>query len=121
MDDPRPLMMAERKAQALEVITNNADQFSQLFILWLDYNWPIWVEFERLSLEIARKRKHYAVATVWEVIRHHTLMRETTPKYKLNNNFRADVARLFALLHPQYSALFETRKRSSLSPAEAEA
>ena len=115
MFNDRATINAQRKADVLEVVTNNLDQFRDLFPLWLEYNWPVWCKFEEMAIEIARKRPHYAVATIWEVIRHHSLMREKAPDFKLNNNFRADVARLFALMHPQHETLFETRKRKALA------
>jgi len=32
--------------------------------------------------------------------------------WKLNNNFTADFARLYIMLHPEQAELFETRKRN---------
>lgn len=51
--------------------------------------------------------------TIFEVIRHDTAIGELRGEFKINNNAAPDCARLFALLHPQHSCLFEFREHKA--------
>lgn len=116
-----PLMVhAERKSMALDVVAEHAGEFREDFPLWLDENFHIWMRFEEMSLEVSAKRAYYSAYTIWEVLRHHSLMRETSSKWKLNNDFRPDCARLFALLHPKLKDFFSTRRRTAALMEEVE-
>ena len=40
-------------------------------------------------------------------------MAEASGEFKINNNYRADVARLFGMRYPQHAGLFAVRERTS--------
>lgn len=121
MDDTALLIQAERKANVLDVVSENMDEFDSRFPYWLEQNWPIWVRFEWWALHIAQSREHFGAAAIWERIRFDTLLAEKDRQWKLNNNFCADCTRLFALVHPRHSNFFSTRRRRSLAQQEIEA
>ncbi|MFB3910469.1 MAG: hypothetical protein ACE15D_18925 [Candidatus Eisenbacteria bacterium] len=103
--DPR------KQAVLVSVLILTPSEFQQGFYEWLKENWRIWVKFETWALEMVAKRQHYSAKTLFELIRHHTRITENDPKFKLNNIWTPDCARLFGLLHPAHRDFFSTRKR----------
>ena len=90
-----------------------ADQIFDAFKVFHRANPEIWVLFQKYSLQIIdRGLKSYGSAAVFERIRWHISV-ETSGKVKLNNNFRAYYARMFAVKYPEYSHFFRNRKRIS--------
>lgn len=96
-------------------------EFSPGFDEWLDRNFVIWRAFEREALRMAEKRPHYSARTIAEVIRHHTALAEKGGHFKIGNDTVPDMARLFALVHPESEDLFEFRKRSNTASVRASA
>jgi DNA modification methylase len=77
-------------------------------------NWPVWERFEREASYIwFRGRRHYSARTIIEWLRHETVLREAVRQdvgeFKLNNNWVPDLARLYGMVYPDRSGLFETR------------
>lgn len=97
----------------LSVMIANGDQFRADFCAWLRDNGHVFAEFERRALQVAAKRDHYSARTIMEVIRHDTVIGQLSGTFKINNNAAPDCARLFALLHPQHSGLFEFREHKA--------
>lgn len=60
------------------------------------------------SVAIAKGRKRYAIATIWELIRWHVDFELDEPEFKLPNNHRAYYARLWMQEHPDYPGFFTT-------------
>lgn len=97
--------------ELLQLVSDNQDLFRPDFYQWLNDNKHIWEEFERRSLQVAVKRDHYSARTIAEIIRHDTAIGELKADYKINGNYVPCLARLFALVHPRYSNLFEFREQ----------
>ena len=90
-----------------------ADQIFDAFKVFHRANPEIWVLFQKYSLQIIdRGLKSYGSAAVFERIRWHISV-ETSGKVKLNNNFRAYYARMFAVKYPENAYFFRNRKRVS--------
>ena len=75
----------------------------------------VWRQFEELSLEAVRRGfKHYAAATIFELLRWRTpLGADGKEQFKLNCNYVAFYARRFMRLHPEHADFFRTRKQKS--------
>lgn len=103
----------------LALVHANAGEFFDDFDEWLIDNWSLWLRFEAEALRVvSRGRRHYSVATIVEYLRHETSMRETGGDWKINNDRRADLARIFRLVHPAHGDLFATRERRSARVAD---
>ena len=101
-----------REPVELALVARNESKFRDGFREWLIDNFPVWTAFERLAVQVwNRGRTHYAAKTLVEVIRHETAIAEVDSDYKINNNFTASLARLWALKHPKRADLFEFRGR----------
>ena len=92
---------------------------SETFREWLEQNWAIWEEFQRLADEMRlRGRQYYSARAVIHVLRWHRALRDPTEdEYKINNCRSAAMARLYnGLLGRQF---FHTRQsRGSSDDAE---
>ena len=97
----------------LSVAARRSSAFRADFLPWLHDNLAIYEEFERLALQMAKRRKHFGARCIAEVIRFNTALRETSEDaaYKLNGNFVPCMARLFALRNPAHAGLFEFREQ----------
>ncbi|MCG8394222.1 MAG: hypothetical protein MI745_14180 [Pseudomonadales bacterium] len=73
----------------------------------------IYALFLRYTFElIAAGRKHYGAKGVMERIRFHTAIC-SDEVLKVNNNYTAGYARMFAKQYPQHKDFFKTRKLTS--------
>jgi hypothetical protein len=100
-----------RQYTALVFCDAKPEKFRPDFREWLVGNWAVYQEFERRALRLWHShRRHYGARCIWETIRYDTAVGEL-PKgeFKLNNVFAPDCARLFMLLNPRCSGIFETR------------
>ena len=94
----------------VSIARSNGDLFSLEFIEWLPDNLHVWRAFERETFSVIKRGfKHYSSYAIIEFIRHHTMIHEAAPTFKLNNNHRPYLPRLFDLLHPDHAGLFEYR------------
>lgn len=93
------------------VALRNRGAFRLDFINWLHDNSHVFAEVERRALQVAARRDHYSMRTIFETVRHDTVIGELHGDWKINNNAAPDCARLFALLHPQHSGLFAFREQ----------
>jgi hypothetical protein len=101
-----------RRELVLRRVAVNAVRFRPDFPAWLETNMALWESFEAQANAIwSRGRRHYSSRTLWEVMRHETLLREAAGDFKINNNFAPDVARLYLLMYPERDGFFETRGR----------
>jgi hypothetical protein len=78
---------------------------------WLEENWHVYLAFEQEALALIRNgRTHYSARTILEVLRHESAISEGPDKqFKLNNHAAPELARVFALLHPEHIDFFEYR------------
>lgn len=92
----------------------NASIFRDGFIAWLAVNAHVWIAFEREADKVwNRGRRHYSARTIGEVLRHESALAESGSEWKLNNVVFPDLARLYALVHPDRAGLFEFRGREA--------
>ena len=98
----------------LETIHECPTGYMEGFDAWVANNQSIFESIvDQAYLVHARGHKHYAIATLWEVARHHAMLAEKNSEFKLNNNWCADVARLIMATHPMLSGMFTLRSRFS--------
>lgn len=96
----------------LQVAKANANVLSKEFMHWLPDNLHIWDAFvAQAMLLVKRGRSHYSAYTIVEFLRHHSAVSETGPglEWKINNNVRPYLPRLFDAAYPQHAGLFEYR------------
>jgi flavorubredoxin len=95
--------------ERIQMMLYNEDQFSDEFFGWFPNNEHIYDAFQHETMKIIRKGyKHYSGRTILEVLRHHSALSEDGI-WKLNNNHTPYLCRLFALMNPRYSDIFEYR------------
>jgi hypothetical protein len=95
-------------------VRENIDRFSGEFLAYLPDNLHVYHAFEREALRVVRKGfKHYSARTIIEVLRHNSALTEVGGKWKLNDHHTPSLARLFALLNPEQSDLFDFRESAS--------
>lgn len=101
-----------RKATAQGFILAAPDCFREGFGRWLEDNWGIWLAFEKEALRVhAAGRTHYSANRVIEYLRHDTAMRDRDSEWKMDDRWVSSLARLFAMMNPRMSELFEFRER----------
>ena len=101
--------MSVTKTIALSIIQKNPEPFQRGFDEWLEENHHIYQDFERRALEVSRRRNHYSARTIVEVMRHDSVIAETSGKFKLGNRFIPDLGRLFMLKNPVHTGMFDLR------------
>lgn len=96
----------------LELIHEDPSQFRTGFDAWVANNQGLFQAMADQALAIqARGHKRYSISTIWEVTRHMAFM-SGVPQ-SLNNNWRADAARLMMLAYPMLNGMFELKARYS--------
>lgn len=101
-----------RRRMAFTLVAAHAPKFRADFVQWLEANYSAWEAFEREADKIWNAgRRHYSARTIGEVLRHESALREkpNTHGWKLNDHYWPDLARLYALLHPDRDKFFELR------------
>ena len=99
----------EYYAKAFVFIIVNPSEFRPGFADWLWLNIDIQRAFDAEAIAVAVSgRAHYSAYTIAEYLRHHTnLKSKGTNDYKLPNNWRSNMVRMFAFMYPQYEYLFQ--------------
>lgn len=92
-----------------------ADYFRPGFLPWLAQNEPIYRQFELQTLSLIEAGwSHFSARTIVEEIRHYTRHREAGDcSFKINDHMAPDLARAFAVRHPQHAQLWEYRRPDS--------
>lgn len=94
----------------IDVALDNASELSVEFLEWLPENLHVWDAFVIETFKIINRGfKHYSSYTIVEFLRHHNAVSENGSIYKLNNNHRPYLSRLFDFAYPQHAGLFEYR------------
>lgn len=97
--------------RAIEIMRAHDDKFPQDFRDWLPENLHVFEAFAHETRRIiARGFKHYSSYTIVEFLRHHSAISENGGDYKLNNNIRPYLPRLFDLVYPEHAGLWEFRE-----------
>jgi len=95
----------------VEIALANRSLFTDEFMAFLPDNLHIWDAFVREVRAVINKGfKHYSARTIIHVLRHHSALYEAGGEFKINNNTSPYLARLFDVVYPQYSGLFEYRE-----------
>lgn len=102
--------MQSDSSVVVRVAKENREAFRPDFLAWLIANVHVFAEFERRAIEVSRFRQHYSARTIVEVMRHETAIGQLSGEFKINDHAAPDMARLFVLLHPGLSNLFEFRR-----------
>ena len=98
-----------------EKILRHPDDFSKAFLPWMTiFNLTVYNHFENLTQKVWDAGfRRYSARTILGYMRFETnVCEQSDSPWKLNNNFTADFARLYIMLHPEQAELFETRKRN---------
>lgn len=94
----------------MQIIADNRDQFSDEFVEWLPVNGHVWAAFVREAMRVRAKGwTHYSSYTIVEYLRHHSAVQEVGSAWKINNNHRPYLPRLFDLCYPEMAGMFEYR------------
>ena len=100
----------------VRVAMQNEKIFPEDFLHWLPVNIHVFEAFSREAKKIInRGYKHYSSVTIIEFLRHHTMLEERHGEWKLNNNHRPYLSRLFDLVYPQHAGLFEFRETKKVT------
>jgi hypothetical protein len=95
---------------ALRHVLLHPGRFRRGFDDWLLDNLHVQRRFDVEALHVASTgRTYYSAYTIVEYLRHHTALRGRGEDFKINNLWRASMARLFADMHPQHKDLFKYR------------
>lgn len=106
----QPDLFTARPMTVPEIAQAHGDQLSQEFLEWLPANLHIWDAFVSETLKILRKGyKNYSSYTIVEFLRHHSAAAERDSEWKINNNIRPYLPRLFDMIYPEYAGLWEFR------------
>ncbi len=88
--------------------------YSARFLEYHTENQHVYDAFERFTLEAIRAgRKRLSSKAVYERIRWDSMV-YSKDKYKMNNNYTADHARMFVERYPQHKDFFATRARKAV-------
>ena len=103
--------MNPETARLLQIIYDNPDQFRDNFAVYLFNNIPLWNEFVKIAFRLINAGvTHYSCRAIIHIIRYHTIVGDTETKFKVSNNWTADISRLFMLRYPQYDGFFRTKE-----------
>lgn len=86
----------EEGAELLDLVARDGAQtYRAGFFYWLRDNWHLWKRFVAEADKVrASGRCRYSARTIFEYIRHETVLREGA-EFKVNNNAAPDCARLY--------------------------
>lgn len=120
MDDfcttPTPQQVDRYRERIMAHVRRHPELFREEFATWLEENLHVYRGFSGEAWKVRGcGRTHYSARTIVEVLRHNSMLREATGQWKLNNNYAADLSRLFMLDNPTCAGMFETR----LQPGKA--
>lgn len=109
------------KHTAVNVANAHPETFSQEFLIWLPDNLHIWDAFVDQTMKIIRRGySHYSSCTIVEFLRHHSALEERHGAgWKINNNVRPYLPRLFDLVYPQHAGMWEFRQTTKKKKIES--
>jgi hypothetical protein len=115
-----------KKTRASTLINVFHDSFRPDFPDWIRENFHIYEAFERRALRLINLgMKRGSAYEIVENIRWQSRLAElrypdVDVRYKINNNFRPDLSRLFGLMNSTHAEFFERRVRTAEASAEFE-
>jgi len=104
------IRMSRQQEAVKHVLTS--DGYRTEFGPWLNANWEIYEEFERMAVA-SQKRGRYRLSArhLTDMIRWNTALSEDRAPYKINNNHYSCMSRLAVKLNPSLEGMFEFRAR----------
>lgn len=97
-------------------------EYSERFINYHKQNPQVWELFQKFAFQaINAGRKKMGAALIFERIRWHLSIETIGDDFKMNNNYRADYARMFNEKFPEHHDFFETRERKTFDLVDANA
>lgn len=71
----------------------------------------VWVSFERIALQAANKKARFGAGAIAEILRWESFISGADfDGYKINHNYKAFYARMFAEQHPHHKNFFRYRE-----------
>jgi hypothetical protein len=105
---------ADRRRTAMCFLLGKPECFREDFGAWLEENWVLWLAFEGEAAKVwSAGRRHYSANTIIEYLRHQTQLRDSSSEFKFNDRWTSSMARLFAMMNPKMSDIFEFRERAN--------
>jgi len=93
---------------------SRARQIYQRFVKFHMDNPRVWELFQRLAFDVLEAGfRRYAADAIFHRVRWEIDIVTRGDMVKLNNDYTAYYARMFAAVYPQYAGLFKLRKRTS--------
>lgn len=109
-------MSSGRRVDIQQTLSGVSYATRRLFIDFHKANPDVWKQFERFALEACRLGLKYSAKAIMERVRWHCEV-ENNQEFKVNNNFTAYYARIFAAKYPEHSKIFEFREVKGLKAA----
>lgn len=95
-----------------------ADQIFKRFVAFHDANPTIWELYQKFALQlVGAGRKRYSSLAIMMRIRWHVEVETKGDSVKINNDFAAYYARMFAAKFPEHRKFFGFRHRTSVDSA----
>jgi hypothetical protein len=89
-------------------------EYTRRFLDFHIQNPHVYAAFERFARQaIASGRKRLGAGLIYERMRWHYSIETKGDEFQLNNNYRADYARMFEERNPEYKGFFSTRERKT--------
>ncbi|MDH5626658.1 MAG: hypothetical protein OEY69_00050 [Candidatus Krumholzibacteria bacterium] len=104
-----PLFSDDLSKPAVDPIRN---ELEKKYRLWLHEHQKVFVLFEKFALQMLQMKRRFGIGALTERVRWEvrTTWGEDADGYKINNNFRAYLARDLIAKYPKLEELIETRK-----------
>jgi hypothetical protein len=96
----------------LQRVADNGELFTKRFAAWLPENLHVYDAFVDEAFKLIECGfSHYSARTILHYLRHHSaITQRSNDGWRLNNDYSPYLARLFDLMHPHLSGLFEYRE-----------
>lgn len=107
------LFEVSRKTEAISIVSS-CDGYRKDFLQYIKDNWHIYLAFERRAFRlISRGYSHGSAYEIVENIRWQSRLAERESEFKINNNYRPDLARLFEDMNEKHRGFFRNRVRKA--------
>jgi hypothetical protein len=94
--------------------TCRQDEIVDDFIAWIRKDPMAWRHFRRIALiDIERGRRYLSASAITERVRYETRGEKDEAGVRIRNAFRAYLARLFEVLHPEHQGVFRLNRTPS--------
>lgn len=110
---PPPAAESSAKTKEMTLLLVQAStRYREDFHAWLTDNYHVWERFKAEANKIRGAGwDHYSARTIIEVLRHESNLRDVGGRWKLNDWYTPDLARLYMELDSTADGFFEIRNR----------